>query len=187
MLLFFGFLYSINQQSNPLLSQLYKIKDSIDAPVLEARKMAPEPLARQLIDDIRTFLQPEIQQGKVTVNEENSKIIVRIMAKSFFASGSDKVQEVYLPLLEKISEALTQVPGHISVVGHTDNVPIFTARFPSNWDLSNARAKMVADFLSRNPQLINKIDSEGRADTQAMVPNDSPEHKAMNRRIEIIF
>jgi type VI secretion system protein ImpK len=73
------------------------------------------------------------------------------------------------------------------VVGHTDNVPIFTARFPSNWDLSNARAKMVADFLSRNPQLINKIDSEGRADTQAMVPNDSPEHKAMNRRIEIIF
>jgi len=187
MLFFFGFLYSINQQSNPLLSQLYKIKDSIDAPVLEARKMAPEPLARQLIDDIRTFLQPEIQQGKVTVNEENSKIIVRIMAKSFFASGSDKVQEVYLPLLEKISDALTQVPGHISVVGHTDNVPIFTARFPSNWDLSNARAKMVADFLSRNPQLINKIDSEGRADTQAMVPNDSPEHKAMNRRIEIIF
>jgi type VI secretion system protein ImpK len=191
MLLFFGFLYSINQQSNPLLSQLYKIKDSLDAPLPETRKIVPEsepkPAVRQLIDNIRTFLQPEIQQGKVTVDDQNGKIIVRIMAKSFFASGSDKVQEHYLPLLVKISEALTQVPGRISVVGHTDNVPIFTARFPSNWDLSNARAKMVADFLSRNPQLVNKVNSEGRADTQALVPNDSPEHKAMNRRIEIIF
>ncbi len=187
MLLFFGFLYAVNQQANPLLSQLYAISDKLDMPLPEIRKSVPIAPVKSLFDDLRAFLQPEIEQHKVSVDEQNGKIIVRIIAKSFFASGSDKVQDHYFPLLEKISQALTTVPSQINVVGHTDNVPIFTARFPSNWDLSNARAKTVADFLSQNPQLANRVNSEGRADTQALVPNDSPEHKAMNRRIEIIF
>jgi len=191
MLLFLAFLYAINQESNPLLSQLYKIKDSLDISLAEAATplpaSVPEPPVNRLIDDIRTFLQPEIEQGKVTVNDQNGKTIVRIIAQNFFASGSDKVQTLYFPLLEKISQALSAVPGRINVVGHTDNVPIFTARFPSNWDLSKARAKTVAAFLNDNPQLAGKVVSEGRADTQSLVANDSPEHRAMNRRIEITF
>ncbi|NOT11218.1 MAG: type VI secretion system protein TssL [Methylococcaceae bacterium] len=191
MFVFLGFLFAVNQASNPLLGQLYKIKDSMNAYLPDEIKNAPESTPTipdtRLIDDVRTFLQPEIQQGKVTVDDLNGKIVVRIMAKSFFASGSDNVQDQYFPLLERISQALTTVPGRISVVGHTDNVPIFTARFPSNWDLSNARAKTVANFLSNNTSLMNKVTSEGRADTQSLVPNDSPEHRAMNRRIEIIF
>jgi type VI secretion system protein ImpK len=187
MLLFFGFLYAINQQTNPLLSQLYNITDKLDLPLPETRKSLPIMPVKSQFDDIRTFLQPEIEQHKVSVDEVNGKIIIRIIAKNFFASGSDRVQDQYFSLLEKISQALTTISSQINVVGHTDNVPIFTARFPSNWDLSNARAKTVADFLSQNPQLANRVNSEGRADTQALVPNDSPEHKAMNRRIEIIF
>ena len=189
MLVFLGFLYAVNQASNPLLSQLYKIKDDLDIkPTLAVNKPAPAAApVRNILDDLRAFLAPEIQQHKVTVDQVNGKTVIRIMAKSFFASGSDQVQAEYYPLLEKIAQALTTITDPISVVGHTDNVPIFTARFPSNWDLSSARAKTVAAFLSGHGQFSHPIASEGRADTQSLVPNDSPEHRAMNRRIEINF
>lgn len=191
MLVFLGFLYAVNQASNPLLSQLYKIKDDLDARVAVNK---PRPQAqpevvpvRNIIDDISAFLAPEIQQNKVTVDSVNGKTVIRIMAKSFFASGSDQVQTMYYPLLEKIAQALATVTDPITVVGHTDNVPIFTARFPSNWDLSSARAQTVAAFLNSRARFSQPIASEGRADTQSLVPNDSPEHRAMNRRIEINF
>ncbi|MEF3073890.1 type IVB secretion system protein IcmH/DotU [Methylobacter sp. Wu1] len=188
MLVFLGFLYAVNQASNPLLSQLYKIKDDLDIkPTLAVNKPAPAAPVRNILDDLRAFLAPEIQQHKVTVDQVNGKTVIRIMAKSFFASGSDQIQAEYYPLLEKIAQALTTITDPISVVGHTDNVPIFTARFPSNWDLSSARAKTVAAFLSGHGQFSHPIASEGRADTQSLVPNDSPEHRAMNRRIEINF
>jgi type VI secretion system protein ImpK len=73
------------------------------------------------------------------------------------------------------------------VVGHTDSSPIFSAKFPSNWDLSKARALSVVEMLTNNKKISATIVSEGRADTQPMVANDSAEHKAMNRRVEIIL
>lgn len=185
MLVFLGFLYAVSQSSNPLMSQLYKIKDDLDVRTnIVVSKAVP---VRNVIDDIRAFLAPEIQQHKVTVDQINGKTVIRIIAKSFFSSGSDQVQVNYYPLLEKIAQALISITDPISVVGHTDNVPIFTARFPSNWDLSSARAKAVAAILSRHGQFSYPIASEGRADTQSLFPNDSPEHRAMNRRIEINF
>jgi type VI secretion system protein ImpK len=192
-LVFLGFLYTINQASNPLLGQLYKIRDDLDVKASVAvGKPAPQVVpeaapAKNIMDDLKAFLAPEIQQHEVTVDQLNGKTVVRIVAKGFFASGSDQVQAEYYPLLEKIAKALAQITDPISVVGHTDNVPIFTARFPSNWDLSSARAKTVAAFLNSHGQFSHPIASEGRADTQSLVPNDSPEHRAMNRRIEINF
>jgi len=82
---------------------------------------------------------------------------------------------------------LAKVSDRIVVVGHTDSSPIFSAKFPSNWDLSKARASSVVELLTSNNKISATIVSEGRADTQPMVPNDSPEHKAMNRRVEIIL
>lgn len=185
MVVFLGFLYAASQSSSPLMSQLYKIKDDLDVRTNIVVSKAVPP--RHVIDDIRAFLAPEIQQHKVTVDQINGKTVIRIIAKSFFSSGSDQVQASYYPLLEKIAQALAVITDPISVVGHTDNVPIFTARFPSNWDLSSARAKAVASFLSDHGQFSHPIASEGRADTQSLFPNDSPEHRAMNRRIEINF
>jgi type VI secretion system protein ImpK len=117
----------------------------------------------------------------------NGKTVIRIMSKGFFASGSDKIMTQYFPLLDKISQALAKVTERIVVVGHTDSSPIFSAKFPSNWDLSKARALSVAELLINNKKISATIVSEGRADTQPMVANDSPEHKAMNRRVEIII
>jgi type VI secretion system protein ImpK len=72
------------------------------------------------------------------------------------------------------------------VTGHTDDKPIVSARFPSNWHLSAARAKNVLAILTSSAQLHGALRSEGRADGEPLVPNDSPEHRAMNRRVDLL-
>lgn len=194
MLSFLGFLYLINSASNPLLSKLYALKDSFDVQPVVAAEVVPTievPAATptvSLLDELNTFLEPEVKRGEVMLLKRNGKTVVRIMSKGFFASGSDKIMTQYYPLLDKISQALTKVSDRITVVGHTDSSPIFSAKFPSNWDLSKARALSVAEVLTNNNKISSAtIVSEGRADTQPMVANDTPEHKAMNRRVEIIL
>jgi type VI secretion system protein ImpK len=188
MLIFLGFLYFINVSSNPLLTKLYALKDSFNVqPVVIENTLPVETIATAQIDTLTTFLKPEIDSGEVALLKRNGKTVMRIMSKAFFASGSDKIMTRYYPLLDKISQALIGVTDRILVVGHTDSAPIFSAKFPSNWDLSKARALSVAEVLINNKKISATIVSEGRADTQPMVANDSPEHKAMNRRVEIIL
>ncbi len=192
MLSFLGFLYVINSASNPLLSKLYALKDSFDVQTIIATEEFEAPTAISvptplLFDELTAFLEPEVRRGEVTLLKRNGKIVIRIMSKGFFASGSDKIMTQYYPLLDKISQALTKVSDRIMVVGHTDSTPIFSAKFPSNWDLSKARALSVTEVLTNNNTISATLVPEGRADTQPMVANDSPEHRAMNRRVEIIL
>ncbi|NOQ35623.1 MAG: OmpA family protein [Methylococcaceae bacterium] len=185
MLIFLGFLYKVNETSTPIISQTFQIKDDLDKPTVVPVKAAP---TRSYVDEFRVFLATEINKKQVTVDGENGKTVVRVIAKNFFGSGGDRIQRKYNGLLKKISKALTTVNEPVLIVGHTDNDPIFTARFPSNWDLSNARAKTVADFINKQNRSTGKsVTYEGRADTQSLVPNDSAANKALNRRIEIIF
>ena len=190
MISFLGFLYLISSASDPLLSRLYALKDSLEVQPVVAEEVIPSvetPSTPLPFDELTTFLEPEVRRGEVILLKRNGKIVIRIMSKGFFASGSDKVMTKYYPLLDKISQALAKVSDRIVVVGHTDSSPIFSAKFPSNWDLSKARALSVVELLTSNNKISATIVSEGRADTQPMVPNDSPEHKAMNRRVEIIL
>jgi len=190
MISFLGFLYLISSASDPLLSRLYALKDSLEVQPVVAEEVIPSvetPSTPLPFDELTTFLEPEVRRGEVILLKRNGKIVIRIMSKGFFASGSDKVMTKYYPLLDKISQALAKVSDRIVVVGHTDSSPIFSAKFPSNWDLSKARASSVVELLTSNNKISATIVSEGRADTQPMVPNDSPEHKAMNRRVEIIL
>lgn len=190
MLIFLGFLYLSASASNPLLAKLYLLKDSFTVqPVVfaQATPIIETPATPALIDELTTFLKPEVDSGQVQLLQQNGKTVIRIMSKGLFASGSDKIMTQYYPLLDKISQALGTLSNRITVVGHTDSSPIFSARFPSNWDLSKARASSVLELLMSNNKIVAPIVSEGRADTQPMVPNDSPEHKAMNRRVEIIL
>ncbi|CAG1020740.1 partial Motility protein B, partial [Patescibacteria group bacterium] len=189
MLIFLGFLYVINSASNPVLAKLYVLKDSFNvAPVAVAEPIpTPQtPQAPALIDELNSFLKPEVDRGEVQLLKQNGKTVIRIMSKNLFASGSDKIMTQHYPLLDKIGQALTTLTERITIVGHTDSSPMFSARFPSNWELSKARAVSVTELLLSNHKITAPVVSEGRADTQPMVPNDSAEHKAMNRRVEII-
>ncbi len=192
--IYIGFLYAINSNSGNEIGKQYQISDALNVqqPVIKKIKPvvsipnipAPVPVT-PVIDKVRQFLAPEIAAKQVAVIDENGQSTIRILAKNFFASGRAKIQPQYLPLMGKISRALEVVDGQITVVGHTDNVPIFTVRFPSNWVLSQARAQSVAHILMKNEK--NKVLAEGRADTQSLVPNDSAKNRALNRRVEINF
>jgi len=103
-----------------------------------------------------------------------------------FASGSADVRASFEPLLARIGDALRPVPGKVIVIGHTDDVPSASARFPSNWALSKARAATVVRLLAERAGPATRYSVEGRGETEPLVRDDSPASRARNRRVVII-
>ena len=101
-----------------------------------------------------------------------------------FASGSSEVRADSVPLLLGIADALNQVQGRVVVIGHSDNIPIKSLRYPSNWVLSEARANAVRQILASRVAP-GRLSAEGVAETQPVAPNDSSANRARNRRVEI--
>ncbi|MFD2229306.1 flagellar motor protein MotB [Alkalimarinus sediminis] len=138
--------------------------------------------------DMAAKLESEIRSNMVEIETRGRKIVIRVQEKGSFASGSARLQTEFFPVLDKLIELLRDIEGNISVEGHTDNIPINTAQFPSNWDLSVARALEVAHGLFDDGALDqSRFTVTGMADTKPLVPNDTPEGRARNRRVEIIL
>lgn len=136
---------------------------------------------------IAKILKEEIEEGKIQVESRKRNIIIRVEEKGSFSPGSAVLSAQFELVMDKIRQALASTPGKITIEGHTDDIPINTERFRSNWDLSAARAASVAFEL----ELDNLVDPDrmkviGYADTKPLVPNDSRESRAKNRRVEII-
>ena len=137
---------------------------------------------------ILEVLEPAILDGRINVSEDQRRIIIRIEEKGSFASGSAQLTWEFEGLLLDMAEVLADMPGDLAIEGHTDNVPIRTERFYSNWDLSAARAAAVANVLLAREQVTpDRIRVTGLADTEPRVPNTSPENRAKNRRVEIVI
>ncbi len=135
---------------------------------------------------IRRALEIEINEGAIAVVAEGDRVVIHILEKASFPSGDDSVRDVFKPTLNKISSLLTDSNGRIDVAGHTDNLPISTERFRSNWDLSTSRAVSVAHLLLDNSDLDpSRFTVTGHADTQPRMQNDTPENRAANRRVDI--
>ena len=103
-----------------------------------------------------------------------------------FGSGSDKLAKGYDAKIERLAKALIDQPGKIIIVGHSDNQPIKSARFPSNQHLSLARAESVMKSMGAHLDPA-RMTAEGRADKEPIETNDTKEGRAANRRIEIIL
>ncbi len=139
------------------------------------------------LDRLRTFLKPEIDQELVTVAGTDATPIVRIRNRGLFASGSAALNERFLPLLDRIGKALAEEPGPVDILGHSDNQPIRTVQFPSNFQLSAARAKSAATALARSIGNASRLRTEGRADADPVASNATPEGREQNRRIEVVL
>jgi type VI secretion system protein ImpK len=109
--------------------------------------------------------------------------ILRLTAA--FDSGKDQVRTEYMPLLHKVGQALKDGTSRIEVTGHTDDKPIRSVRFPSNWHLSVARAKAVEEILDSYGPFGDRISFEGKADRHPIADNKTNEGRAINRRIDI--
>jgi type VI secretion system protein ImpK len=148
-------------------------------------QVAP-PVVKAPVPRLARFLDPEIKEGLVSVTDEADRSIVRLHGDTFFASGSADPTALALPVLRRIGDALTQVPGEVLITGHSDKQPIRSLRYPSNWHLSMARAQAVMSALAARVEP-ERMRADGRADAEPIAPNDTPENRARNRRVEIVL
>ena len=167
--------FALNRSSDLVYSQLGGIG-------IEGIKLSRPP---PLYERVRGILEPEIRQRLVDVIDQGTWIRIVVYNKGIFASGSDAVDNAFLPLFKRIADAVKDAPPPILVTGHTDNQPIRTLRFPSNWHLSQARASAVATILARIITEPGKVTYEGRADGEPLAPNTTPEGREANRRVEV--
>jgi chemotaxis protein MotB len=136
---------------------------------------------------LRRLLRTEIDQGQIDVETTARTILIRIREKGSFDSGSALLNISFVGVIDKIAGALTQIEGKIAVEGHTDNVPINTFAYPSNWDLSAARAvAVVRRMLDIAPLMPARVTASGFADTRPQAINSSAEGRERNRRVEIV-
>lgn len=156
---------------------------------LDAEDVAKEQ-AKQIEKEAKEFkqaLEAEIDEGLIDVETELNRIVIRIREKGSFPSGDARLNKEFLPIITKIHDVLAKTGGQIAVAGHTDNVPISTPRYRSNWELSTSRATSVVHELLKNGEIPpERFVLEGYADTRPLVPNDTSENRARNRRVEII-
>ncbi|WP_369157783.1 type IVB secretion system protein IcmH/DotU [Candidatus Thiodiazotropha sp. LNASS1] len=180
LLMYSGFNLSLNVKSDPVHAELHNIARNVKTVVERKPPPAPEPELT-----LRVLLANEITQGSVDVEEDYAEGSVRIAGDGLFASGSGAVKAQFLPLLSRIAAAMDQLQGEIVVEGHTDNIPIRSLRFPSNWHLSRARAESVAKIMASDLTKPGRIQSIGRGSAEPLASNDTGEGRARNRRVEI--
>lgn len=185
-----GFSYALGTKSEHLIGQLSAL-ESTGVPELKRRAPEPPPPPPPPPEapsvKVAAFLKPEIDEGLVTVFDKGNTITVRIAGAGMFGSGSDQVKDEFLPKLLRVAEALNDSAGPIIVVGHSDNVPIKSSRFPSNMHLSLARAESVMKVLGGKLADPARMTAEGRAEKEPIESNDTKEGRAKNRRIEVVL
>lgn len=182
-----GFYFAINRVSDSAYETLAALPPTGTVTLQTVAPAPPPPVTDDTLARLKTFLAPEIREGLVVLTDSPRSVNIRLVVPQMFASGSADVESSSLALINRVATALDAEPGAVLVVGHTDNVPIRSLRFPSNYDLSRARALSVAAIIKSHLKAPARVTSEGRGDTEPLVPNDSPAHRAENRRIEIIL
>jgi len=144
--------------------------------------------AEELAKDIAAKMSEELESGQIELLAKDKMVVIRIRESGSFASGSDRLERGFSEVLQKIAGILADTDGEIRVAGHTDNIPIDTDRFRSNWELSGGRAGSVVRELLKNTDLTReRFVITGYADTKPLDTNDTPEGRAKNRRVEIII
>ena len=139
-------------------------------------------LASRMIEE----LEPEVASEALSVNYDESRVVIRFSEEATFRSGEAAIKPGMVPIIERVVEVLSGCTGDVLVAGYTDDRPIASGRYRSNWDLSAARAVSVVHELVMNRQVpAERVVAAGRAETNPLVPNDSPENRAKNRRVEI--
>ncbi|MCX7962475.1 MAG: type VI secretion system protein TssL, long form [Burkholderiales bacterium] len=181
--LYLAFAFSLGERSDPVARDLAQLANAVPrplAPPTPASVAGPvERVAPQLAEAIRA--------GQVAVTEDAQRSTIVVRSDRLFASGSARLAPDVEPIVLRIADALERVPGTIVVTGHTDNVPIRTARFHSNWELSAARAETVVKLMSRRLSDPKRLKAQGVADSEPVAPNDSEVNRARNRRVVIVL
>ena len=176
-----GASHLLNRASDPVFAKLSALRQDA-VPAARAAPLVQAAPAR-----VSGFLAPEVAQGLVTVGETAGRTTITLRGEGMFDAGSAEVNGRMRGLLGRIGEALATLPGKVIVVGHTDNSkPGLSARYPSNYDLSKARAQSVLTALAGRAGPAARYSVEARGDAEPLVPNNSPAARARNRRVDVV-
>lgn len=135
---------------------------------------------------IETALKDLERGKKLTFIVDGQKMMIRISESMLFEPSSDELLKDALPVLDEIGASLKDLPVYIRIEGHTDNIPVNTARFPSNWDLSSARAiKILKRFIEKNNFDPKRLSAVGHGEYRPIDTNDTPTGRVKNRRVDI--
>jgi chemotaxis protein MotB len=154
---------------------------------LNERKARAEARLQTFRSMLERF-QKMIASGKLRVRIVRGRMVVELAENILFDSGKADLKQDGQTALAEVAEVLKTIPDRdFQIAGHTDNVPINSRRYPSNWELSTARAVTVTRFLAEQGMPRERLSAAGYAETQPVASNDTPEERAQNRRIEIVL
>jgi type VI secretion system protein ImpK len=180
----------LNAASDDVFERMLSAPLAQQPQIVRAQPVLPPPpinSAPEPAEPLTTFLKPEIDQGLVTVSGGHTRPVIRIRGRGLFALGGATVSTGYVKLLERIGQALNAEHGLVLVGGYTDNQPIHTVRFPSNFQLSAARAEAAAAIIGRAMSQGDRLSTAGHGDADPIASNDTPEGREENRRIEVVL
>lgn len=141
-----------------------------------------------LAERIRTAVSNADAAGGVEVSETAQGVVVSLPEAGAFPLGQADLSQAARRVIRELADVLLTEDGEIRVEGHTDNAPIATSRFASNWELSAARATEVIRFLIAQGAIpAERLSAGGYGEFRPIAPNDTPEHRARNRRVDIII
>lgn len=170
-----------------LYHQLNAKADTMVAKIQELEPKKPDvQTGSPTTQRLAPLLKNEIDSGLIEITETPEASKITILGDELFTSGSDKIEDRFFPVLASVSQALNIVKGRIIVSGYTDDRPISSSTYPSNWHLSQGRADAVKDILLRYIEDGTRVRSEGKGDESPVAPNDSEANRAKNRRVEIV-
>ncbi|CAK0779168.1 hypothetical protein CCP4SC76_6770011 [Gammaproteobacteria bacterium] len=149
---------------------------------------ALETLMDRQADVLRQALAADQESGALEILRSPGQLLVRLPERSCFLPGRALLEPAGLDLLQRLAAPVAKTPGMWRILAHTDNAPLQTSHFSSHWELAANRAVAVVHALSRNPALVpGRFQLETLADTVPLAPNDSVEHRTLNRRVELVW
>jgi chemotaxis protein MotB len=159
---------------------------AVPLPADAAVPESPEQAAMsKVIKQLQEAVQPEIDRGVIRLRKTPEGLVISLQEAGFFDSGAANIRSSSLPVFDRIADTLPDTP--LRVEGHTDNVPIHTVQFASNWELSSSRASGIARLLLLHGNVHpEKLSVAGYAEFHPADSNDTPEGRARNRRVDIV-
>jgi chemotaxis protein MotB len=136
--------------------------------------------------ELKTALQGLVDSGDLSLVSRPDGLLLEIKDSALFATGTAQPAPQASTILMRIAQVLIRVPNSLVVEGHTDSIPIQTAQYPSNWELSSARAAAIVRNLQEQGMEAKRLAASGLADTKPRAGNDTVEGRSQNRRVSIL-
>lgn len=160
----------------------------LDGDQSKSEKAKMDEQLKTLLTEVSQFVEESGLDDIVIITRNERGVVLVLPEQVLFETGQADIIDEAMPFLDHVGSLIKDIPNVVRVEGHTDNRPISTARYPSNWELSSARAaSVIRYFIEEHDVDPTRFIATGYSDTRPIAPNDGPENWAKNRRVEIVI